>query len=616
MSTKKKIENKIAEKVAAKIDSTSTSAPKKKKKKKSWADVVHKAISVAGSLVPTVLPFLLGNHGPTAALAAKNPGMFSGIAASGSAPLATSSPLGNLTGMKAMSVTQRDSRGNVLKVRIRTMDLLTPLPNSAFSAGDVMGSFQLSPQDPVFEGTKFAEFASQYERWQLKAASFVYEPTVPATAVGAISACVFDDPTVDVSNLGVGAGLRTVGSQSGSDTFQIWAAGAFLAPPSDVLYTEPNGGDLRLTSAGVVGIVAATAIAGSVTPGNLYFIADTEFAIPSLADNINEGAALRFEDTTTQTPPTVNKPFVVLSTEVIEMGGSDLQFLVSGSWTNVGTAEVGNVIKGLPAGDWFVWMQNQGSTVTAAATIRLPDEAVAAGCTLGLQSSAQLGLSTFSSGRSMCACTLSVPATCPSTVPQLGFFALSAANQLNATLFIAKIPEDLWSADSLLGAVHYRSGVTGRFGPLQAKRRNDFLARTLQGIQAENALQVTRLAGQLADLQRRVKNDEDALLPPNIVSADDQAVKLPAVSSSSLSAPAMAVVDDSPPCAQCGVAAAESVKANGSSVLCRCGRKFIGGARIRGKRHDLENPCLHKYTSTGVSGTFCNVCDARVAPPN
>jgi len=534
MSTKK-AEKKIADKVVAKLDGSPSSSAPKKKKKKGWADVVHKAISVAGSLVPTLLPFLLANHGPTAALASKNPGMFAGVSA-GSAPLATSSTLGSMTGMKGMNVSQRDSKGNVLKVRVRTMDLLSPLPNTAFSAGSVMATFQLSPQDPVFQGTKFAEMASDYERWQLKSGAFIYEPTVPATAVGAISACVFDDPTVDVPNLGVGAGLRTVGSESGSDTWQIWNAGAFTAPPSDVLYSEPNGGDLRLTSAGVVGVVAATAIAGSVVPGNLYFVADTEFAVPSLAPNVPEAAALRFEDTTTQTPPTVNKPFVVLSTEVIEMGGSDLEFLVSGSWTNIGTAEVGNIIRGLPPGDWFVWMQNQGSTVTAAATIRLPDEAVAAGCTLGLQSSAQLGLSTFSAGRSMCVCTISVPSDMPKTTPQLGFFALTAVNQLNASLFIAKIPEDLWSADSLFGETHFHFGVSDMFGPLQAKRRNDFLARTLQGIQAGNAVKVARLEGQLANLQRHFQSDDPAMLP--IVSSSSGPTSCSSLLSAQLPKPA------------------------------------------------------------------------------
>lgn len=480
-------------------------ASKAAKKKGGWWSALGGVMSFAADLVPAVLPFLLANHGPTKAKVAALPSSQQPVAAG--APLAQSNPLlGNMCGMKDIRAT-RDGKGNISKLRVRTFDFLTSLPTAAYGAGDLIAEWYLSPMDPMYEGTKFAMYASQYEKYTVRKVALIYEPTTPATTTGAIAACVFADPTVDAANLGVGDGLRVVSSQLGADTFQIWGAGLVEGPSTKALYTEPNGGDLRFTAAGKVALVAATAIVGGIAPGNIYQMTDIEFSVPSLTDNIESAAGLRFEDTTETGAPVANKPLQNLDTEIILLGGSQINFSTSQVWTQSGTAKTGNVLSGLPAGDYFVGLRIDGTAITASGAPVVTDEATSAGV------ETITSLDFMQANRAFTYKFISVPPNVAATVPMLGFTNVTGTTCTGGKLWVFKINEGFYAndADPMLPSIRrYRESDTCRIIPYYInKRQTNYFAGTAEG---ERATQTRKLAALAARLDALDAQSRDQLV--------------------------------------------------------------------------------------------------------
>lgn len=478
---------------------------KKKKKEKSWASVVSDAVQVAGQVALAALPFLFANHAPTQKALAASPGV---AMPTTSVPYASTPSLGSMTGVKAFSVVGRNIKGSVDRVRLRIVDELTALPSSALSLGALMGTFQVNPFDPIYDGTQFQQHAMGYEKFRIRKGAFVYAPSCDAATQGAIAAGVSSDPTMDAANFGAGQGVRILSSLPGADVFQVWQAGCFGIPPSKDLFILPNGGNIRDCSAGSVGIVAAASIAGGESPGTLYQLIDVEFSSPATSATIPAGATLRFVDTTAQTPPTANKPLALLSTEVILFGGADIMFLASGNWHQSGTARSGTVISGLPPGDYQVHMWGSGTGITGAGAIVITDEGAACGVVdPGLSSTA---FNVASSSQFSYDKAISVPFDCPNDVPQIGFTALTATSQTFAGLIITRIPEDIYTGDSVLMGMPFKyvEGRSSKFCSLQKVRRSRFYDQTLQGKEKAQAMLVSQLSKDITDLR-------SMLMPPD-----------------------------------------------------------------------------------------------------
>jgi hypothetical protein len=467
------------------------------KKKGGWWSALGGIASFAADMIPAVLPFLLAKHQPTMAKVAALPASQQPTMAAvgGAAPLASTPMLGNMTGMKDIRA-HRDGKGNITSLRIRTFDFVTSLPDTAQAAGALMAEWYLSPLDPIYDGTKFSMYASEYEKYSIKKVALIYEPTVPATTTGAIAGCIFADPSVDTGNLGVGDGLRIVSSQLGADTFQLWSAGVIEGPSTRPLYTEPNGGDLRFTAAGRVAFVAASAITGGASPGNIYQMTDVEYLVPSLADNIDAAAGLRFVDSSSTTV-TAYRPFITLDTEVILLGGSDIRWASSAIWTQSGTSRTGNVLYGLPAGDYFVHVRVLGTTVSVAATSVITDEAASAGVE-NLESASSFQ----SSDRSQSYRVISIPPGIPETVPILGFTNVTAAAQSLASLFVFRLNEGLWNTDAYPPmARKFNDKSTCRICAYYVqKRESDYLSKTSEGQRAAQVTKMQSLEKRLTDL--------------------------------------------------------------------------------------------------------------------
>lgn len=498
----------------------------KKKKKGGWWSALGGVASFAADLVPELLPFLLANHaGTQAKVAALPPSQRQGVQLPGPvggpgssvAPLAYGGPpIQNLVGMKGETAI-KDGKGNVTRVKVRCFDYITTLPSAAYSTGALIADWYLSPNDPIYSGTKFAMYASDYEKYSIKRVALIYVPTVPATTAGAVTGCVFADPAFDTGNLGVGDGVRIVSSQEGADTTQVWQAATIVGPRTKGLFTEPNGGDLRLTVAGKVALVCSSALAGGVSPGMIYQLTECEYSIPSLADEIDSGAGLRFQDTTT-TSVTAYKPLVALSTEYILLGGTQLDFVVAGRWTDSGTSRTGNVLYGLPAGDYMIWLRQNGTGFSTACQIVTTDEAAAA----GVESLVDV---TFVTATKACNIrAVSIPPTVDASVPMFGFYNCTATNVSLAELLIVKMNETLFNTDAYPMAVHrFDVRDTCRVNDYYRNKRLEFYRSTGEGAREEQLLEMKDLKKSLLAMQAQLAAAGGEIYQPSYLSATSAA---------------------------------------------------------------------------------------------
>jgi hypothetical protein len=461
---------------------TAQKEAKKAKKKKgfSWKSLLGTAAKEAISLAPELIGAMMLNHGPTKTALAQAP--------VGSVPLAASDgDISQLTGLRQLSVVKRDSRGRVARVRVVTMDFLKSIDSSAYSQGDKIYEAWVSPLDPAFEGTKFAEFGSQYERYEVKHACFIYQPTCAATTSGALMGCVFADPEIDVDSFGATESIRVIGSQLGSETWQPWAMGMFSVPiikRDDLLYTDPDGTDIRFVVAGKALIACAADLAGGVTPGNLFFCAEVEYDIPTLSEGAGAGASAYLKDNTGSAPGGIGfTPISVLNIDRQYLGQGAV-FLRTGSWYESGTLRSGNVLKGLGAGDWQITGMMAGSGISQAITVVIPDEAVTYGVTTNQQQlNADVGIISSGNSGALSSTILSLPSGLPAGLVVAGF-RFNATTINLSSIVVAKIDDALFTSDD----------------PMLAKRRSNFYAKTAQGQQAAQRARIAQMERTLRQL--------------------------------------------------------------------------------------------------------------------
>jgi hypothetical protein len=414
------------------------SAPKKKDSK--FVRFMKGALNIATDLVPAVLPFLLGNHKEGIGMARASPQ----LAAIASAPLAQAACLGNMCGEKDVHVTKRDGRGNVQTIRVTTMDFvkaIAPPASGSWSAGDIVDEIWVNPLDPDFTGTKWALYANGNERYDLRQGVFIFEPVQPATQPGALAMCVFNDPTVDLENTGSTAILRGVSSQAGADEFQYWNAGACMVPiiaRDEPLFTEPDNQDIRLSVAGKLTIVAASDVASFTTsPGNLYFLAQTDYSVPSLADAAVAGDAMTLEDTEDATNPTGGLVTFSSTTSSLAFAmGGNAQWEFSATFTYSGASATGSALAGIAPGSYLVYCQGTGTTLTAGGEPSTTDDADQ----YGVVTSSVRGAIDSTDWVSTMA--LTVPVGLPPNLPVVVFLDATGASRTNYRIMVIDMNPD------------------------------------------------------------------------------------------------------------------------------------------------------------------------------
>jgi hypothetical protein len=331
-----------------------------------------------------------------------------------------------------------------------------------------------------------------YERYKIIRASFVYEPTVAATTSGSLCGACFDDPTVDVSNYTGLEAVRAVASQMGGETFQVWGSGCFSVPPSkQALYTDPNGADIRLSAAGSVAIVASTDIAGGVSPGQIYLLAEVEYSVPSVADASSAGDGMFMVDSST-TAVTAFRPFVTLATNRQLLGG-DAQFRLAATFSYSGTVYSGNVFTGLPAGDYMIILQSVASTLSAGSEPVVTDEGEAAGVEYGA-----LYGSYTSNADSLTAQLFSIPPGIGKDVPLIALSNITGSGAQAARCYILKVNEGFLLTD----------GAASPAAAMKVKRKMWF-DKTAQGIQATQTKKLNKLV--------QMSNDRPLINPAPII---------------------------------------------------------------------------------------------------
>jgi hypothetical protein len=485
----------VAQKVAGTVASSVKSLAAPKKKDSGFLSFLKGAARVAADIVPPLIPFLLAAHGPTNAVASAA-GAVPPMAA-GAAPLAVGQPLGNMCGLKAIRSAGVDRRGNVECLVVGTMDYITALPAGTYSAGDVIYESWVSPLDPAFAGTKFAAYGNLNERYRLKKGVFIYEPTQAATVGGAICLCVFNDPEVDLSSLGSDEVLRACGSQMGSETTQIWTAGACAVPLTnkDMLYTDPDGTDIRLTVAGKLVISAASDITLSASPGNLYFCAETEYEIPSLADDVHPGDLLMLVDTTPVDVAGDGSVLVLSSgTEVAWSLGGQASYDPNGVFHVSGTSYQANCVKGLPEGVYACVTQSfGGSNVSVSASSALTDE----GSNFGVVSDTPIAGVGTAATSALHWRVITVPEGAPADVPMIFWYENTSDATGDYRIFIIMlndICESLTVEPFMSPLPPLARCVPRQGGKRHRRKRMQFFVKTLQGTSYQTQWEVKQIA--------------------------------------------------------------------------------------------------------------------------
>jgi hypothetical protein len=485
----------VASKVAAVAASGVKALAAPKKKDSGFLSFLKGAARVAADVVPPLLPFLLAAHKPSNAMAAAAgavPAM-----AYGAAPLAVGQPLGNMCGLKAIRSSGVDRRGNVESLVVGTMDYITALPAGTYSAGTVLYESWVSPLDPAFAGTKFAAYGNLNERYRMKKGVFIYEPTQAAIEGGAICMCVFNDPEVDLTSLGGAEVLRACGSQSGSETCQIWTAGACAIPllNKDMLYTDPDGTDIRLTVAGKLVIIAASDFSLSESPGNLYLCAETEYEIPSLADDVHPGDVLMIYD---PNPVDVagDGGLLVFSSDVESVWtlGGQASFDLTGVFHVSGISYQGPCVKGLPEGTYVICSQCFGSTTLTVPPLSfITDE----GSNFGVVSDTPLEGVNATGTQGMQWRVISVPEGAPAGVPMIGWNENTSAATGDYRIFVIMVND---AVNSLTVEPFMEPlpplfrGVPRQGGKKHQRKRMELFVKTLQGQNLKTAWEIRELA--------------------------------------------------------------------------------------------------------------------------
>ncbi len=476
----------------------------KKKKKKvghGWKKLVSTALGTAADLAPVVLPLMMGGggHAGLKSAVAANPGAFSGV------PLASSNTgdISQLTGLRDYRVMAKDSWGNVRKVKVVTCDLIEPVPNAAgYAAGDIAYEAWVSPLDPAFQGTKFAEFGAQFERWRLKKGAFIYASTCAATNNGAFTMAVFNDPQVDVNSFGGLELLRVAGSQAQSETFVVYNHGCAGVPvvgdSKDMLYTDPDGTDVRFTVAGKLVLVASAAIASGFAPGLLYFLAETEYEVPSLVEGSNAGASCIITDNTAQGAYTDNYSPIQVYNVNRQYLGEGAEFKISATYTAAGTPVTGNALVGLSSGDWWIVMKTTGTGLSGTIPFAT-DELMSYGST-DLSSVGEFGSTTEMTGFY----AVSIPQGLPDGLVQVGFFNVQTTATLTS-ITVVKINEGLYTADGVSALATRR------------KKTDLFYASTMQGRQRLENRRVTQLSIALKALSTTALAQASPALSSNVL---------------------------------------------------------------------------------------------------
>jgi len=409
------------------------SPPKAPKKKSatSWTSILGKAAKVALQLAPQVAPLLLASHEPTKLAVSKWSAGGGTMPVASSPTIASAGTLGNLQGLKDLKVLKRDNRGNALRVSVTTMDLVVAgLGAGTNNVGDILLTGYINPLDPMFAGTKFQEFLTEYSKFKVIKGCFMTEPTCPATAIGALTGACFEDPLAPVEGLSAQNKLRVMSSQTGADTWQSWSSGAFCIPPpgSDDYYVNPDGSDSRLSFQAKVIVMADTALNG--TGGcNLYFMAECEAEIPTLAVSAAPGPSFYLKDGTTTSPAGATYSPLSGTWAQFDTNGLELVFMATTGYVSMGsqgagpaTLVTGQCLRGLTPGYWMFMCTSQADTSATGFSVVASAQLIEGGGAITLsESSSPTATITWDLNFVL------VPAGMNPLDPQVGFYGFATA---------------------------------------------------------------------------------------------------------------------------------------------------------------------------------------------
>jgi hypothetical protein len=280
--------------IAAIVDAQLAKREKGKAKpqeKKAWwetaLDVGGKVVGTLAKIVPAVLPFLVSvqGHQPTLqALRRAPPSVQLAAGVPQGMPIAIPMGLKQQAGIKNLKVGH--GKTGINRLTIQGMDYLTSVQTAGTqAAGDILLDVPLNPTNGILASTRLAYFARAWEKYRVKSATILYEPTAPTTQQGALVMYLDNDPADSAGGVGQSA-LQRAGAHEGSQPFNVWSMGMCWLPIDNQmtdLFVDSVGTDIRFIDFARLVIMCESAFSGSVLNcGNLYIVYEIEFTVPSL----------------------------------------------------------------------------------------------------------------------------------------------------------------------------------------------------------------------------------------------------------------------------------------------------------------------------------------------
>jgi hypothetical protein len=216
---------------------------------------------------------------------------------------------------------------------------------------------------------------------------------------------------------------------------------------------------------------------GAMSLGNLYFISETEYSIPSVADQSNPGDCLSAYDSNL-TVFTANQPLAFPGADVYPALGGSGKYLATATFSYSGSPFTGTAVSGLSPGNYFCLLSINGTGISAGAEPSTTDEADS----YGVESSTVHGTLTSTTG--IAYCQFQVPVGIPEELPVICFVMGAATSLTDGCFFLAMVNPNGVSFDTpvpKLSLPRRVPGVPARDKKENVWKRQQFYAKTIQG---------------------------------------------------------------------------------------------------------------------------------------
>lgn len=172
--------------------------------------------------------------------------------------------------------------------RISGRDYLTAINVNSHNAGDIRFQTLITPY--MIPNSRMAQLATIFQKWRIRKMIFHYVTSVSSATAGQLINYIDFDPASPVTN-SQPTNVNIASAHSKSIPFSVWQdSDLTYGRAGQWLFTNPNGEDQRLDTAGQFFSVCATNFSGTVALGTIYVEYVVEFALGDSSSTSNSAS--------------------------------------------------------------------------------------------------------------------------------------------------------------------------------------------------------------------------------------------------------------------------------------------------------------------------------------